>query len=265
MKLTRLSLAIAALLSMSAIAYADPAADADADADQASSGSTDADNAKQADQANSTSLEAITVTARRRDETLQDVPIAITALSARTLETLNVQNLGDLQGNVPNLVIHDARGSNSTITTYIRGIGQSDPTWGDCGVSRIPIWGANDEARAVVLQSDGKVLVLGTALDPREYLINDYMLEPHSYLAVIRLNADGTLPRDERGMEESGMVRNWWIGLSMLHTLFVREHNAICDRLAQAYPDWDDNRLFNVARLINAAVMAKVHTVGSYS
>ena len=47
----------------------------------------------------------------------------------------------------------------------------------------------------------------------------------------------------------------------MLHTLFAREHNAICDRLQEAYPSWDDNRLFNVARLINAAVMAKIHSV----
>ena len=47
----------------------------------------------------------------------------------------------------------------------------------------------------------------------------------------------------------------------MLHTVFTREHNAICDRLKEANPTWDDNRLFNVARLINAAVMAKVHTV----
>jgi len=77
----------------------------------------------------------------------------------------------------------------------------------------------------------------------------------------LRLNADGTLPRDRNGVEDSGMTRNWWIGLAMLHTLFVREHNAICDRLAQAYPGWDDDRLFNVARLINAAVMAKIHSV----
>src|ERR1700743_3636142 len=47
----------------------------------------------------------------------------------------------------------------------------------------------------------------------------------------------------------------------MLHNLFGREHNAICDMLHETYPDWDDNRLFNVARLINAAVMAKIHTV----
>jgi iron complex outermembrane receptor protein len=133
MKLTRLSLAIAALLSLSAIVHADPTGNADAD--QAGSGGPAAENAKKPDEADATSLEGITVTARRREETLQDVPIAITALSAKTLDTLNVQNLGDLQGNVPNLVIHEARGSNTTITTYIRGIGQADPTWGsDPGV-----------------------------------------------------------------------------------------------------------------------------------
>jgi hypothetical protein len=47
----------------------------------------------------------------------------------------------------------------------------------------------------------------------------------------------------------------------MLHTLFAREHNAICDMLKSSHPGWDDNRLFNVARLINAAVMAKIHSV----
>jgi hypothetical protein len=77
----------------------------------------------------------------------------------------------------------------------------------------------------------------------------------------LRLNADGTLPLDHHGVEDSGMVRNWWVGLAMLHNLFAREHNAICDHLEQHYPDWDDQRLFNVARLVNAAVMAKIHSV----
>ena len=77
----------------------------------------------------------------------------------------------------------------------------------------------------------------------------------------LRLNANGTLPVDKKGLEEVGFQRNWWVGLAMLHNLFVKEHNAICDRLKTAYPQWDDNRLFNVARLINAAVMAKIHTV----
>jgi tetratricopeptide (TPR) repeat protein len=77
----------------------------------------------------------------------------------------------------------------------------------------------------------------------------------------MKLAEDGTLPVDKKGLEEVGFQRNWWVGLAMLHTLFVKEHNAICDRLKIFYPQWDDNRLFNVARLINAAVMAKIHTV----
>src|SRR4029434_4573901 len=50
-------------------------------------------------------------------------------------------------------------------------------------------------------------------------------------------------------------------GLSMLHLLFVKEHNAICDMLAAHYPHFDLQRLYETARLINAAVMAKIHTV----
>ncbi len=77
----------------------------------------------------------------------------------------------------------------------------------------------------------------------------------------LRLDADGTLPRDKKGIEETGYVRNWWVGLAMMHTLFAREHNAICDHLHQQYPRWGDDRLFHTARLINAALMAKIHSV----
>ena len=77
----------------------------------------------------------------------------------------------------------------------------------------------------------------------------------------LRVNEDGTLPLDKKGIEETGFIRNWWVGMSMLHTLFTREHNSICDLLKSKYKSWDDTRLFNVARLINAAVMAKVHSV----
>ena len=77
----------------------------------------------------------------------------------------------------------------------------------------------------------------------------------------LRLTDDGTLPLAANGVEDSGMIRNWWVGVAMLHTLFAREHNAICDHLKRSYPDWDDNRLFNVARLVNAAVMAKIHSI----
>jgi hypothetical protein len=77
----------------------------------------------------------------------------------------------------------------------------------------------------------------------------------------LKLTDEQLLPLAKNGVEDTGFVRNWWVGLSMLHTLFAREHNAICDHLKTYYPQWDDTRLFNVARLINAAVMAKIHTV----
>lgn len=77
----------------------------------------------------------------------------------------------------------------------------------------------------------------------------------------LTVTKDRTLPLGSNGVEDTGMVRNWWVGLAMFHNLFVLEHNSICDELRLNHPDWDDDRLFNVARLINAAVMAKIHSV----
>jgi hypothetical protein len=59
----------------------------------------------------------------------------------------------------------------------------------------------------------------------------------------------------------SGFTGNWWLGLSLLHTVFTREHNSICDELRRQYAQWPDEQVFVVARLINAALMAKIHTV----
>jgi Animal haem peroxidase len=46
------------------------------------------------------------------------------------------------------------------------------------------------------------------------------------------------LPRDAAGNVMTGFNSNWWIGMEMLHTLFALEHNAICDMLRGAHPDW---------------------------
>lgn len=62
-------------------------------------------------------------------------------------------------------------------------------------------------------------------------------------------------------IEQSGFNRNWWFGLGLMHLLFAREHNAICDMLKTHHPLWDDCRLYNVARLVNAAILAKIHTI----
>ncbi|KAF2475510.1 heme peroxidase [Lindgomyces ingoldianus] len=74
-------------------------------------------------------------------------------------------------------------------------------------------------------------------------------------------NMETFLPRDENGIPVTGFLANWWIGLEMMHTLFVLEHNAICDELTLHNPDWTSEQLFDTARLVNCALMAKIHTV----
>jgi hypothetical protein len=63
------------------------------------------------------------------------------------------------------------------------------------------------------------------------------------------------------GKEITGFTENGWVGLSLLHALFAMEHNAICDELKRHNPLWDDERLFQQARLVNSALLAKIHTV----
>lgn len=78
----------------------------------------------------------------------------------------------------------------------------------------------------------------------------------------IHVNADGRIPVDAAtGLENTGFTENVWIGLSMLHGLFALEHNAICDALRSKFADKDDAWLFTKARLINSALMAKIHTI----
>ena len=80
---------------------------------------------------------------------------------------------------------------------------------------------------------------------------------------MIALGPDGMLPEDPAhpGFDFTGFNDNWWIGLSLLHNLFAREHNTICHELKQRYPAWNDEELFQHARLINGALIAKIHTV----
>jgi hypothetical protein len=73
---------------------------------------------------------------------------------------------------------------------------------------------------------------------------------------------DGLIPRDvEKGLDLSDVAGAGWIGLYLLHIVFMREHNAICDRLHSEYPSLTDEQLYQRAHLINAALMAKIHTV----
>ncbi|TKD53349.1 TonB-dependent receptor [Sphingomonas baiyangensis] len=72
----------------------------------------------------------IVVTARRREETLLDVPIAITAYSGDALAAQGAIDLSDIGDTTPNVTLEPSRGTNSTLTAFIRGVGQQDPVPG---------------------------------------------------------------------------------------------------------------------------------------
>jgi len=71
-------------------------------------------------------LEEIVVTSRRMEESLQEVPAAISAFSEETIERIQATDSTGLQGIVPNLNIVQGRGSSNATNIYIRGIGQPD-------------------------------------------------------------------------------------------------------------------------------------------
>ena len=68
----------------------------------------------------------VTVTARRTEENLQNVPASVSAFSERSLERIQAQDPTGLQGAVPNLNIVPGRGSSNATNIYIRGVGQPD-------------------------------------------------------------------------------------------------------------------------------------------
>ena len=110
MKRNHLSLAIGLTLSLAAVqvhAQAAPPAESQ-------------------DSSEAVTLDAVEVTARRRTESLQDVPVAVTAFGEKALRDLQASNIDGLQGAVPNLNIVPGRGSSNSVNVFIRGIGQPD-------------------------------------------------------------------------------------------------------------------------------------------
>ncbi|MFF4048059.1 peroxidase family protein [Streptomyces chartreusis] len=79
--------------------------------------------------------------------------------------------------------------------------------------------------------------------------------------AELRLE-DGHLPAGGNGgIPLTGFSDNWWMGLSAMHTLFAREHNAVCAALRAEYPAMGEERIYQTARLVVSALIAKIHTV----
>ncbi len=72
----------------------------------------------------------IIVTARRREERIVDVPLSITALDGETLVRQGIQDITQIAQQVPNITLEVSRGTNTTLTAFIRGVGQQDPVAG---------------------------------------------------------------------------------------------------------------------------------------
>jgi hypothetical protein len=129
----------------------------------------------------------------------------------------------------------DPRNPHADVPTYVNG----ETHWWDGS----QLYGTDAQFAADVRADGGRLK------------IDDELLKAIEGFATRDENLAPGCPVSPRGLA------NLWIGLALFHILFAREHNAICDRLRSAHPSWDDDRLFAKARLINAAVMAKIHTV----
>jgi iron complex outermembrane receptor protein len=72
-------------------------------------------------------LEEIVVTAQKREERLQDIPIAITAITSADLEKRGVTTFGGVASSTPSIVVAPSFNSANTLIIYMRGQGVNDP------------------------------------------------------------------------------------------------------------------------------------------
>lgn len=86
--------------------------------------------AQDASQEQARVLESIEVTARRTVENLQQVPLSVTSLGEAEIETRGLSTILEVQQFSPNTTLQESRATNSTLTAFIRGVGQEDPLWG---------------------------------------------------------------------------------------------------------------------------------------
>ncbi len=126
MKRQILALAISSALLVSFAAVAQSPADSGQTSQSVDTASQDAQRKTEAEQREAKELDAITVTARRRSESLEKVPVAVSAFSAEDMRDMQAVNIDGLQGSVPNLNIVQGRGSSGNVNIFIRGIGQPD-------------------------------------------------------------------------------------------------------------------------------------------
>ncbi|MFL6728924.1 MAG: TonB-dependent receptor [Sphingomicrobium sp.] len=103
---------------------------APASAQDATQPTTPPADAQTQDQASTANDQEIVVTARRRSELLLNVPVAVTAYSGEQLNRQGALDITDISDTTPNVNLETSRGTNTTLTAFIRGVGQQDPVAG---------------------------------------------------------------------------------------------------------------------------------------
>ncbi|XP_078498679.1 prostaglandin G/H synthase 2 isoform X1 [Lissotriton helveticus] len=109
------------------------------------------------------------------------------------------------------------------------------------GVDLSHVYGESlDRQMKLRLMKDGKL---------KYQMIDGEMYPPTVQESQVEMIYPPHVPENLRfavGQEVFGLVP----GLMMYATIWLREHNRVCDVLRQEHPDWDDERLFQTTRLI---------------
>jgi len=82
------------------------------------------------DAENPSARDVVVVTAQRREQDLQDVPLSVSSFSGDDLEDIGAADLTEVGKFSPNVTLEVSRGTNSTLSAFIRGVGQQDPVGG---------------------------------------------------------------------------------------------------------------------------------------
>jgi iron complex outermembrane receptor protein len=123
----KLVLAVPLVLVIAATAHTQETDEAQTEPGEAEA----SEQAAEAPRAGARAVEEIVVTARRREESLQDTPIAVSPFSAETLEARQIRQTMDLERITPSLQFKPAgqlSGNTAASVVFIRGVGQLDPT-----------------------------------------------------------------------------------------------------------------------------------------
>ncbi len=125
------TVALSALIAAPAFAQDAPPPNPDTTVEQDAGTTVQTENAQATEQDAAQASDAdIVVTARRRNELLLNVPVAVSAYTGEQLSRQGALDITDIADTTPNVTLEVSRGTNTTLTAFIRGVGQQDPVAG---------------------------------------------------------------------------------------------------------------------------------------